>query len=227
MPVSIVSTMWSVSCSWYSSTSAACGLEPSPGLPITGSNFDISSMTNMGPGLFGLPDSSMPNRSRSAGIFCAICQAGRNTSSACFSLVAPEYTSAPASPSAANRNRPRADSRIDFPFLRGISSYENRNRRRPESFRTQPNRLHSMKHCHGWNTRRSFLADQRPFVWGISCMNFTARSAFSASYRYGQSLRFRSSTNRWQASRAYLPAATFPASTSFAYFLAASVGVMA
>ncbi|MNW11520.1 hypothetical protein D3C71_2090010 [compost metagenome] len=82
--------MWSVSCSWYSSTSAACGLEPSPGLPIIGSNFDMSSMTNMEPGFFGLPDCSMPKRARSAGIFWTICQAGRYTSKACFSLVAPE-----------------------------------------------------------------------------------------------------------------------------------------
>ncbi|MCY1303538.1 hypothetical protein D9M70_532500 [compost metagenome] len=90
MPVCMVSTRASVSCSWYSSTSAAWGLAPSPGLPITVSNFDMSSMTNMGPGFFWFPDSSMPNRLRRLSNLCAIIHAGRNTSKACFSVVAPE-----------------------------------------------------------------------------------------------------------------------------------------
>ena len=42
MPVSMVSMRSLVLCSWYSSMIAQCGDDPSPGLPITGMNFELS-----------------------------------------------------------------------------------------------------------------------------------------------------------------------------------------
>ncbi len=72
------------------------GDEPSPGLPISGSNRAPSSGRFMFEAL-----TSIPNASVSMGVRLHISRAGRKTSHAC-SVVAPEYTSAPNSLSQAN-----------------------------------------------------------------------------------------------------------------------------
>ncbi len=61
---------------------------------------------------------SIPNASVSMGVRLHISRAGRKTSHACFSVVAPEYTSAPNSLSQAKQYRATPAEIADLPFLR-------------------------------------------------------------------------------------------------------------
>src|SRR5574343_325866 len=101
MPVLMVSYISEVTCSWNSSMMAQDGLEPSPGRPIMGSNLDPSEGLTK-----DLALTSKSKYSTRSGVLVHISLAGRNTSHACFSEVAPEYTSAPNSPSAQNMYKP-------------------------------------------------------------------------------------------------------------------------
>ncbi|MCY1426708.1 hypothetical protein D9M71_425340 [compost metagenome] len=116
MPVSMVSYNAAESCSWYSSTMAQLGEAPSPGLPISGSKRLASA------GLFRFEAlTSIPAASINSGVRFTISRAGRKTSQACFSVVAPAYTSAPNSSSATNMPSPTPAAITLLPFFRGTS----------------------------------------------------------------------------------------------------------
>ncbi|MNC65015.1 hypothetical protein D3C75_1152630 [compost metagenome] len=116
MPVSMVSYSAADVCSWNSSTIAQLGDWPSPGSPISGSNLLSSPITDR---FFAA--TWMPKASTSSGVRRTICRAGRNTSQACRSVVAPQYTSAPNSPSITSMYRPTPAASTLLPFLRGTS----------------------------------------------------------------------------------------------------------
>ncbi len=180
MPVCIVTYRSSASCSWYSSTIAHDGDEPSPGLPMIGSNRLPSS------GRFKLPAfTSMPSKSFNSAVRLTISRAGRKTSQACFSVVAPLYTSAPNSPSAQNIPRPTPAAMTLLPFLRGTSQYDSRKRRMPSFFRTQPNVQARPKSCQGSSVIFLRWRAHSPLVWGRNSTNRSFFSALAWSNRYG------------------------------------------
>ncbi|CTY82411.1 Uncharacterised protein [Escherichia coli] len=111
---------------------------------------------------------SIPNASVSMGVRLHISRAGRKTSHACFSVVAPEYTSAPNSLSQAKQYRATPAEIADLPFLRGISVYTSRKRRSREPLLTQPNAQQITKSCHGSSVMGIRLNAHSPLVCGNS-----------------------------------------------------------
>jgi len=95
---------------------AQLGEAPSPGLPIRGSKREPCAGTFMFEAFTSIPAASI-----SIGDRFTISLAGRKTSQACFSVVAPLYTSAPNSLSATNMLMPTPAAITDLPFLRGTS----------------------------------------------------------------------------------------------------------